>query len=98
MSNSDEATWSQATLDARKHAAHNVVFLIPGLLGFESFTTFSYFEDRVAAALRAALEQAWQEPTAIVPVPIPPTASLRVRQRMLMETMADRLQVLERNH
>src|SRR5690349_2801923 len=38
--------------------AEHAVFLVPGLLGFENFATFTYFADRVAAALRAGLERA----------------------------------------
>lgn len=73
----------------------NVVFLVPGLLGFEHFSTFGYFADRVSAALRAGLEQAWGEPVAVVPVPIAPTASLRHRQVGLVNTLASRLAALE---
>jgi pimeloyl-ACP methyl ester carboxylesterase len=71
------------------------VFLVPGLLGFENFDTFKYFADRVTAALRAALEQNFLGPVPVVAVPIPPTASLRDRQRMLVRTLADRLHALE---
>src|ERR1700712_640346 len=36
--------------------AEHVLFLVPGLLGFESFSSFRYFGDRVVAALRSGLE------------------------------------------
>jgi len=71
------------------------VFLVPGLLGFETFTTFSYFADRVAAALRSALEVRLGRVVYVVPVPIPPTASLAARQTQLVKTIAGRLKSLE---
>jgi pimeloyl-ACP methyl ester carboxylesterase len=83
-------------IEARE--AEHVVFLVPGLLGFERFSTFSYFADRVVAAMRAGLEQAWKQPVPVIAVPIPPTASLRERQNKLMKTLADRLHTLEHGH
>jgi len=80
---------------SRPRAAEHAVFLVPGLLGFENFDTFSYFADRVTAALRAALEQAFLGPVPVVAVPIPPTASLKDRQRVLVKTLADRLHAFE---
>lgn len=71
-----------------------VVFLVPGLLGFERFSTFGYFADRVMAALRAHLELCWGQQVQVIAVPIPPTASLAERQRRLLKTMADRIQAL----
>ncbi|HET6333456.1 MAG TPA: hypothetical protein VFG30_09605 [Polyangiales bacterium] len=76
-------------------AAEHAVFLVPGLLGFENFDTFSYFADRVTAALRAGLERTYLGPVPVLAVPIPPTASLKDRQRVLVKTLADRLHVLE---
>ena len=73
----------------------DVVFLVPGLLGFERFSSFGYFADRVTAALRAGIEQHLDQPVPVFGVPIPPTSSLRDRQRTLMKTIADRLAVLE---
>jgi pimeloyl-ACP methyl ester carboxylesterase len=75
--------------------AEHAVFLVPGLLGFENFDTFSYFADRVVAALRSGLERSWGGPVPVLAVPIPPTASLRDRQRTLIKTLADRLHALE---
>jgi pimeloyl-ACP methyl ester carboxylesterase len=79
----------------KPRAAEHAVFLVPGLLGFENFDTFSYFADRVTAALRAGLEQTFLGPVPVIAVPIPPTASLRDRQRMLVKTLADRLHAYE---
>lgn len=76
----------------------HVVFLVPGLLGFDNFATFGYFADRVTAALRSGLEQLRRQPVPVVAVPIPPTASLRDRQRKLVTTLADRLHALEHAH
>lgn len=76
----------------------HAVFLVPGLLGFERFASFGYFADRVAAALRTGLEQAWDQPVPVVALPIPPTASLLERQRRLVRTLADRLHTLEHEY
>ncbi len=85
---------SSERLSQRTERGSHVVFLVPGLLGFERFSTFSYFADRVSAALRAGLEQAWDAPVPVIPVPIPPTASLYDRQRRLVKTLADRMDAL----
>ena len=81
----------------RAHAqvAEHAVFLVPGLLGFDHFANFGYFADRVAAALRAGLEQTCEQPVPVIALPIPPTASLYHRQRMLVRSLADRLHALE---
>jgi pimeloyl-ACP methyl ester carboxylesterase len=82
----------------RSRIAEHVVFLVPGLLGFESIWTFSYFADRVVAALRSCLEQSLGQPVPVIAVPIPPTASLKERQRRLTKTLADRVHALEQGH
>ncbi len=79
-------------------APEHAVFLIPGLLGFERFTTFSYFADRVVSALRAGLERALGQLVPVIPLPIPPTASLRNRQMKLVKSLADRLHALEHEY
>jgi len=76
----------------------HAVFLVPGLLGFENFASFGYFADRVVAALRTGLEQAWGQPVPVVALPIQPTASLRERQRRLVRALADRLHALEHEY
>jgi pimeloyl-ACP methyl ester carboxylesterase len=75
--------------------AEHAVFLVPGLLGFENFSTFRYFGDRVVAALRAGLEQRLGQAVPVIALPIPPTASLAERQKRLVRTLADRLHALE---
>ena len=72
-----------------------MVFLVPGLLGFERFASFGYFADRVMAALRAGIEQHLEQPVPVIGVPIPAIASPRERQRMLTKTIADGLESLE---
>jgi hypothetical protein len=79
----------------RLEAARHAVFLVPGLLGFESVSTFSYFADRVVSALRSALEVKLGQAVYVVAVPIPPTASLSDRQAQLVRTIAGRLHTLE---
>jgi pimeloyl-ACP methyl ester carboxylesterase len=78
--------------------AEHAVFLVPGLLGFESFSSFRYFGDRVVAALRAGLEARIGSRVPVVALPIAPTASLAERQRQLVKTIADRLHLLEHGH
>jgi len=80
----------------RKEVPEHAVFLVPGLLGFDSIATFSYFAERVVAALRASLELASERPVPVLALPIPPTASLRDRQRQLVASITHRLQALER--
>lgn len=79
---------------AMGHPPARVVFLIPGLLGFERFGAFSYFADRVVAALRASLEQLWGDSVWVVPVPVRPTASLAARQLELASALVQPVQEL----
>ena len=73
----------------------DVVFLIPGFLGFERFEDFSYFADRVSAGLRAALSERFERVVPVVPLPIPPTGSLKARQQALAATLVARTRALE---
>jgi pimeloyl-ACP methyl ester carboxylesterase len=68
------------------------------LLGFDQVSSFSYFADRVVAALRASLEQALDGPVPVIAVPIPPTLSLAARQRALVRTLANRVHAIERGN
>lgn len=74
--------------------ATDVVFLVPGFLGFERFDDYAYFGDRVSTALRAALSQRFGRVVPVVPVPIPPTGSLAARQRALASTLSSRTREL----
>ncbi|MEY4575587.1 MAG: hypothetical protein RL701_290 [Pseudomonadota bacterium] len=77
-----------------------VVFLIPGFLGFEHLADYTYFADRVAVALRAALSQrvrADGPELRVLPVPIPPTASFATRQHALAKTLVRRAQAIARS-
>ena len=78
----------------RTQVPEHAVFLVPGLLGFDSIATFTYFAERVVAALRASLEVVAEQPVPVVALSIPPTAALRERQRRLVVSLADRLDVL----
>jgi pimeloyl-ACP methyl ester carboxylesterase len=75
----------------------DVVFLIPGFLGFELFGDFAYFADRVGAAVRGALTARYRRPISVVPVPIPPTGSLAERQLALGKTLVRRAGALAQN-
>lgn len=92
------AAAQRAVRRGRRAPSEHAVFLIPGFLGFERFSTFPYFADRVVAALRAGLECASNEPVPVIPVPIPPTAPLRERQRQMIKTLCDRLHALEHDY
>lgn len=77
-----------------------VVFLVPGFLGFERFQDYAYFADRCAVTLRAtlaALVPPGGPEVRVVPVPIPPTASLALRQRALAKTLVRRAQAIARS-
>lgn len=72
----------------------DVVFLLPGFLGFERLEDYAYFGERFASALRASLMARVARPDAIevVAIPLPPTSSLADRQLALGRTLVDRLQ------
>lgn len=65
----------------------DLVFLLPGFLGFNRIAGFSYFADRVSATLRGALELALGESVPVVPLDIEPTGALRERQATLLAGM-----------
>lgn len=90
----------------------DVVFLVPGFLGFERFEDYAYFAERCAVTLRAILSEGLAalvgdggdggnggegHAVRVVPVPIPPTASLAVRQRALGKTLVHRAQAISRS-
>ena len=74
-----------------------LVFLIPGFLGFDHFQDFAYFASRCALTLRATLSQRVPRggpEVRVITVPIPPTAGLATRQRALAKTLQRRAQAL----
>lgn len=74
-----------------------LVFLVPGFLGFDRFEDFAYFAERCAMTLRASLAQRVPPggpEVRVLPVPIPPTAGLATRQRALAKTLVRRAQAV----
>lgn len=78
-------------------ALQNLVILIPGFFGFRRLAGFYYFEDRVIAALRGALEAelTCAEGVPVVPVANGPTDSLAVRQQGLLDAVGEILRRLQ---
>jgi hypothetical protein len=72
----------------------DLVFLVPGFLGFDRFRDFAYFGDRFASALRAALMPRIGRPVQVVPVSMPPTGALSVRQYALGRSLVERARAL----
>lgn len=69
----------------------DVVFLLPGLLGFERAGNFSNFADRVVSALRTHLEGRTQRSIPVIPLPSFSTTTFAERQRELLAAMAQKL-------
>src|SRR5438876_5609387 len=81
--------------------AKDVVALVPGFLGFTRFGGFYYFADRVAAAVRAALELRVGRSVPVVPVTTLPAGRLGARQRVLLDSLRElehKLSGVERFH
>jgi hypothetical protein len=79
----------------------DAVLLVPGLLGFNRFASFSYFADRVVTALRVGIESHVRRPVLVVPVSTLPAAPLAQRQTALFENIAElrrRFSTIERVH
>jgi hypothetical protein len=72
----------------------DLVFLVPGFLGFDRFRDFAYFGDRFASALRAALTPRIGRPVQVVPVPMPPTGALSARQYALGRSLSLRARAI----
>jgi hypothetical protein len=66
----------------------DLVVLMPGFLGFAHFGGFYYFADRIAAALRAALEIEAERAVPVIPLSAVPTGSLERRHAYLVATLA----------
>jgi pimeloyl-ACP methyl ester carboxylesterase len=65
----------------------DVVFLVPGFLGFERTGNFSQFGDRVCSALRAHMEGRLGRQVGVIPLGSLPTTSFAGRQRALLEAL-----------
>jgi hypothetical protein len=68
----------------------DVVFVVPGFLGFERAGNFSHFADRVCSALRAHMEGRLGRQVRVIPLGSLPTTSFAERQRLLLESIARR--------
>jgi hypothetical protein len=68
----------------------DIVFLLPGFLGFEQFNEYAYFGDRFGTALRASLAPRVHQNLQVVAISLPPTSSLEERQLALGKTLIDR--------
>src|SRR5262245_34555812 len=67
----------------------DVVFLLPGFLGFDHFASLSYFADRVSATLRGHLSGLFRRDIPVVPLSTAPTDELAKRQSDILTTIAE---------
>jgi pimeloyl-ACP methyl ester carboxylesterase len=65
----------------------DIVFLLPGFLGFERAGNFGNFADRVCGALRTQLEARLQKPVLVIPLGSLETTTFAARQRGLLESL-----------
>lgn len=68
----------------------DIVFLLPGFLGFEQFNEYAYFGDRFGTGLRASLAPRVIQNLQVIAIALPPTSSLEERQLALGKTLLDR--------
>ena len=79
----------------------DLVILVPGFMGFSRVGGFYYFADRVAAALRGALEGSFGRTVPVVPACTLPADHLAARQHKLMaeiEALVGRVGEVSRIH
>ena len=62
----------------------DLVLLLPGFFGFTRISGLYYFAERVAAAIRGALDMYMGRPVPVVPLSTLPAGSLRERQESLL--------------
>lgn len=83
-------------------AYREVVILVPGFLGFARFGTFYYFDERMIAGLRMALEERRGARVPVIPWAPLPTSGLLERQRhlsnYLRRLLQERISGVERLH
>jgi hypothetical protein len=75
-------------------SCQDVVFIVPGFLGFERTGNFSHFADRVCSALRTHMEGKLERRVAVLPLASLPTTSFAERQRALIEAIAREVRAL----
>lgn len=66
----------------------DIVFLVPGFLGFERAGNFGNFADRVCSALRTQLEGKLKTSVPVVPLASLPTTTFAARQEALLDAIA----------
>jgi pimeloyl-ACP methyl ester carboxylesterase len=79
----------------------DAVLLVPGLLGFNHFASFSYFADRVITAIRVGVEGRIGRPVLVAALGTLPAAPLAQRQLALfdnIESLTHRFPSIERIH
>jgi len=72
----------------RREKLTDVVFLLPGFMGYDHISDYQYFADRVAATVRTALWFELGRDVPVVPLATRPTAPLARRQRFLRARLA----------
>jgi hypothetical protein len=70
----------------------DIVFLLPGLLGFERAGNFSNFADRTCAALRTQLEARLRSQVPVIPLGSLETTTFAARQKGLLESLTRQLE------
>lgn len=69
----------------------DIVFLLPGFLGFERAGNFRNFADRVASALRTRLEARLEREVPVVPMSSLETTTFAARQGQLLQNLSRHL-------
>ncbi len=65
----------------------HAVALVPGLLGFDHHADYTYFSDRLMAAIRSTLQCWFRDPVPVSPVSTSPVGSLAERQLSLIQSL-----------
>lgn len=69
----------------------DIVFLLPGLLGFERAGNFSNFADRTCSALQSQLEARLSSHVPVIPLASLETTTFAARQKSLLEALSRQL-------
>lgn len=70
----------------------DIVFLLPGLLGFERAGNFTNFADRTCGALRSQLEARLRTQVPVIPLGSLETTTFAARQKQLLEILSRQLE------